>query len=305
MENQDTIIDQIKKAAENVENQDFPGMEKVWSRIDAKLDTQVFKAQRKTNTSWKKFAVAVSFVVGSVFAFQIWNNYSSKKNYLNTVVEKEIKNNTEPINKSILSTDSTAIAITETPVLDKKNAEKVLQKQLNSANTVATLIKPKADTIQQIKMAGTPVKIASVEEKSDFIQAKTEEAEIVEKSKMEVSNYSRNKDAKSSQITKKAPPLVVVDGKATNKKVSDIENADDLETIVELKEPLYIINEIEYSEKEMFGPNPTSPYYPLNKQEIESIAIYQTSEAVEKFGKKGQKGVVVIKTKNGKPKANK
>ena len=50
----------------------------------------------------------------------------------------------------------------------------------------------------------------------------------------------------------------------------------------------------EYSEKEVFGPNPTSPYYPLNKQEIESISIYQDEEAIELYGEKGNKGVVVI-----------
>ncbi|QYS85659.1 hypothetical protein JJC03_10750 [Flavobacterium oreochromis] len=74
-----------------------------------------------------------------------------------------------------------------------------------------------------------------------------------------------------------------------------------METILELKEPLYIINDKEYSEKELFGPNATSPYFPLKKQVIETISIYKDEEAIDLYGKKGEKGVIVIKTKNGKP----
>ncbi|MBP9793736.1 MAG: hypothetical protein KBC56_07030, partial [Flavobacterium sp.] len=124
----------------------------------------------------------------------------------------------------------------------------------------------------------------------------------VNQAKAEVEAIEEQKETKNKkQLAKKAPPLVVVDGKATDKKVSDIQNSDDFETIVELKNPLYIINGVEYTEKEMFGPNPTSPYYPLNKQEIESLSIYQDEEAIELYGEKGKNGVVVVKTKNGKP----
>ena len=88
MEHQDKIFEQFKKAAENQDSQDFPGMEKVWSRVDAKLDTEVFKSQKKTNTNWKKFAVAASVVVGSVFAFQLWKQFDTTKEPIqNSLVE--------------------------------------------------------------------------------------------------------------------------------------------------------------------------------------------------------------------------
>ena len=35
----------------------------------------------------------------------------------------------------------------------------------------------------------------------------------------------------------------------------------------------------EYTEQELFGPNPTSPYAPLNKQKIESISILKDAAA--------------------------
>ncbi|MDR6968847.1 hypothetical protein J2X31_002873 [Flavobacterium arsenatis] len=69
-----------------------------------------------------------------------------------------------------------------------------------------------------------------------------------------------------------------------------------------LGNPLYIINGVEYTEQELFGPKPTSPYYPLIEQEITSINIIQAKNAIKLYGQmKGQSGVVVIETKDGKP----
>ena len=76
---------------------------------------------------------------------------------------------------------------------------------------------------------------------------------------------------------------------------------ENVESLVVLDEPLYIIDGVYYSENDLFGNNPTSPYAPLNKQEIKTITILQDTEAVAKYGEKGKKGVVIITTKNGKP----
>ena len=38
MDYQDKLFEQIKEAERNAENQDFPAMEKVWSRLEEKLD---------------------------------------------------------------------------------------------------------------------------------------------------------------------------------------------------------------------------------------------------------------------------
>ena len=61
----------------------------------------------------------------------------------------------------------------------------------------------------------------------------------------------------------------------------------------------------EYTEQELFGPNPTSPYTPLSEQEIDSITVLQQEKAITIYGQKGKKGVVIISTKNGKPAAKK
>lgn len=296
MEHQDKIFEQFKKAAENQDSQDFPGMEKVWSRVDAKLDTHIFKAQKKTNTNWKKFAVAASVVVGSVFAFQLWKQFDTTKEPIqNSLVET-----TKEEIKSLVSNDSTAIVVNEESLIDNKANEKILHQQILSANQVAVSEnKPKVHDTLRIRSMAAPV---MEEDKGYLNNSITHETVSVKSSKVDEIDYNaKEKPAQSVTLGKKAPPLVVLDGKATDKKVSDVKNSDDLETIVELKEPLYIINGKEYSEKELFGPNPTSPYYPLNKQEIESMSIYQDEEAIELYGDKGKKGVVVIKTKYGRP----
>ena len=296
MEDQDKIFEQFKKAADTSETQNFPGMEKIWSRVDAKLDTEVFKSQKKTNTNWKKFAIAASVVVGSVFAFQLWKQFdTTKEPTQNSFVET-----TKEEIKSLISSDSTAIVVSDEPRIDNKTNEKILHQQIQSVNQVAVSEnKPKANDSIQVRSMAAPI---MEEDKGYLNNSMNHETVGVKSSRVDESDYkAKEEPAQSITLGKKAPPLVVVDGKATDKKISDIKNSDDLETIVELKEPLYIINGKEYSEKELFGPNPTSPYYPLNKQEIESMSIYQDEEAIELYGDKGKKGVVVIKTKYGRP----
>ena len=99
---------------------------------------------------------------------------------------------------------------------------------------------------------------------------------------------------------KKEEPLLVIDDKVRKSSYANLDE-DEIESIVELKEPLYVINGVQYSEEEMFGENPTSPYAPLSKQKIESISIIQDEKAIAMFGKKGKNGVVIIHTKDAKP----
>ncbi|MFY8187888.1 MAG: hypothetical protein ACOVLC_08005 [Flavobacterium sp.] len=95
----------------------------------------------------------------------------------------------------------------------------------------------------------------------------------------------------------------MIDNKAESlQKLNEIDPTE-IEEIRVLNEPLYIINGVEYSEQEVFGPKPTSPYSPLDKQKIETVSILQDEEAVSKYGDKGKKGVVIITTKDGKPAA--
>ena len=94
--------------------------------------------------------------------------------------------------------------------------------------------------------------------------------------------------------------MVIVNGEVSKKQLSNLDE-EEIDSVLELPEPLYIINSVYYTEKELFGPNPTSPYAPLNKQKIETISVLQPEKAVTIYGEKGKKGVVIVTTKDGKP----
>jgi hypothetical protein len=285
MENQDKIYKQFKNAADKATLPDFAGMEKVWSRVDAKLDTVVYKKQ--TN-SWKTLTVAASVIIIGIIAFQFLKPETKIKIPVNQVVIKE------PI-KEFLPENTTEENETENPIL-KTETQEILQKQIE--------IEPKVADVTLSKDVPEPV----VETKSDSdVKPKTNymlrglvfEAIGVQSSNQEVVEKTENQVAKNEA-------LVVVDGKAiingkkSGEKVLSELDKDKFETIY-LAEPLYIINGYYYSEEDLFGKNPTSPYAPLDKQEIKTIKILQTEAETAPYGQKGKKGVVVITTKTGKP----
>lgn len=296
MEDQDKIFEQFKIAAENSETNDFPGLERVWSRVDAKLATQVHKTQSKTNSGWKKFAVAASVVVGTALAYQFLKTDKPVQPSNTVIIVASDSITQQPQETVAASADSNA-----TTIVNEKEAKRILEKQINTLNQVAIAEPAKnnlhKDTISILRPAMKVAEEVIVEKDSENEM----KANVYEAISVKHKNQSKPEADSKKQLSKKAPPLIIVDGKV----VKNDDEVNDSETILELEEPLYIINGVEYSEKEMFGPNPTSPYFPLNKQDIESATVYEGKEATEKFGQKGAKGVVVIKTKNGKPKASK
>ncbi|WP_395059531.1 hypothetical protein [Flavobacterium sp.] len=301
MENQDKLFEQFKNAAEKAETKDFPEMEKIWSRVDAKLDTVVYKKQ---NNNWKKLAVAASVILVGIIVFQFLKTEDkimipeneivvsdSKKEILPEVITKE---------NPIVSTE------TEKPVI-KSNAEEILQKQITNAQTVVVNDEPAP--LAEKEMV---VEAYSTVEKSKKSAASPSNSVLKGNVYDAVSVNSYAKDAEEDKSTKsevqeaKNLPLLVVDGKTiTNNKKSGEEIVSELDKeefeSVYLKEPLYIINGNYYSEESLFGANPTSPYAPLDKQEIKTIKILQDENATAVYGEKGKKGVVIITTKTGKP----
>jgi Ca-activated chloride channel family protein len=67
MENQDKLYDKIQQAAKNTEANSFPGMEKVWARVEEKLDK---KEDKKVIALWKKIAVAASLLLFVSIGYQ-------------------------------------------------------------------------------------------------------------------------------------------------------------------------------------------------------------------------------------------
>lgn len=303
MDNQDKLFHQIKSAAENAETKDFASMEKVWSRIDAKLDTKV---EQKNTNNWKKLLVAASILLVTFIGYQFLKDDKTTIVIENTVVKSDTNKISTPLNKR----DSVAVA-TANPII-KKDADKILEKQISNPNTVAIVEEPASN------FADIETNSAEKDKNSATPQKEVMKLKMSGKSnswKVENNNLARSvvyaepamdEVAKSEEpaTLKKQKPLVLIDDKLQKGGYSSL-NDDEIESLVELPEPVYYINGVEYSEEELFGETPTSPYAPLSKQNIATISVLQPEKAIPIYGKKGEKGIVIITTKDGKPKAKK
>ncbi|KAF2332467.1 hypothetical protein [Flavobacterium daemonense] len=316
MDNQDKIFDKFKEAAENAPAKDFPGMEKVWSRVEQKLDK---KEDKKAISLWKKIAVAASLLLVISLGYQFLK--TDKKTTIentNSVVTNDTqnqttKNNSEENNNAAVSSNSELVtkeegkAILENQI---KHKERVAIQETTGSNTETVASSP--------LIVGTQAEtvIASEEnadEENDNILSKKEN-----NSQVGYIGYPEKEGAKvafadkQAAKAKKSAPLIIMNGNAIahsddskRDKMMQAElpnvQPENVESLVILDEPLYIIDGIYYSEEDLFGKNPTSPYAPLNQQDIKTITILQDLEATEKYGEKGKKGVVIITTKTGKP----
>lgn len=297
MDNQDNLFNKIKSAAENAETKDFPSMEKVWSRIDAKLDTKV---EKKHNNNWKKLLVAASIVLVVTIGYQFLKTEKEIVSPNNEIVTKEAE---KPIIQDSLENQNAIVSTAiENPNI-KENADEILKEQV-ATNTV--VIADKAEEKGNAKSYDDVMEVPSVVKNNQAPRNSNttwygnnnfeSRGVTYEEVKVEKKEY----DLKKSKEVKKQDPIVVIDGEISREKLSNM-NDEDIEFILELPDPLYIINKIYYTEQELFGPNPTSPYAPLNKQKIESISILPPEKAVSIYGEKGKKGIVIVTTKDGKP----
>ena len=309
MENQDKIYLQFKNAAEKSEAKDFPNRDKVWNRVEEKLDQKVLKKESKL---WKKIAVAASVLLVVSVLYQFLK--SDDKNVIpeNVIVETD----TVSANKKIITTTEKAIASEEfdTSIILKKEAVKILEKQIAKQADVVSTYSPSNAMASPAKAEvnyDSKVSEDAVSEFSEIKNRKFDAIGVIHQKQKEATSKEES-EKKTIQISTKTDPLLVINNNAVTSKeganystISKKELAkikdEDLETVVYLKEPLYIIDGKQYSEEELFGKNPTSPYAPLNEQEIKTTKVLQGEEAIAAYGEKGTKGVLIITTKNGKP----
>lgn len=306
MENKDDIFEQFKTAANNAEQKEFSAVDKVWNRVENKLDNKLLT---KENTLWKKLAVAASLLLVVSIGFHFLTN-ENKVTILDTNVVTIDKK------ESLLdsATHQPIVTVEEivNPVI-KANAEIILKNQIVAKTQVAV-----QDTI-----TSTLSKMALSDSKDDVEYDAYKAQKPAVAASIVVNGYAKQKDnargvrqdvgyldnsdvyKESKQTSKKEAPLVVIDDKVSTKLELGKLDPNEIDNILVLPDPLYIINGVEYTEKELFGPNPTSPYAPLNQQNIETLSILQNEKAIEVYGEKGKKGVVIIATKGGKPTAKK
>ena len=296
MGTEEKLYKKIQQAAENAEQKDFPGMEKIWARVEDKLETQTLQKEKHL---WKKLAVAASVVLVGTLTFFL---LQEKENVIipeNTITAIDSSKNSIP-------TPETANGLVNTSPEIKKEAEQILQQQIVIQNNIVI-----NDTInyksKKEVLLSAPIAMEEVQEMAKNSLVPSYNNSMSNSASINNSGYlakgkrydvTMNSAEKTQEKDKKIAndDLVLVDGELTKESLSNL-NPDDIDSIIELKEPIYFINGVEYSEESLFGKNPTSPYAPLSKQKIEKIEVIQPVDAVKIYGKKGEKGVVIISIK--------
>ena len=295
MGTEEKLYKKIQQAAENAEQKDFPGMEKIWARVEDKLETQTLQKEKHL---WKKLAVAASIVLVGTLTFFL---LQEKEN----VIIPENTITTIDSSKNSIPTPESANGLVNTSPEIKKEAEQILQQQIVIQNNIVINDTINYKSKKEVTIP-TPIAMEEVQEmaKTSLVptynnnisnSASTNDSGYLAKGKRyDLSssvNLLKDKDKKVAN-----DDLVLVDGELTKESLSNL-NPDDIDSIIELKEPIYFINGVEYSEESLFGKNPTSPYAPLSKQKIEKIEVLQPTDAIKIYGKKGEKGVVIISIK--------
>lgn len=295
MGTEEKLYKKIQQAAENAEQKDFPGMEKIWARVEDKLETQTLQKEKHL---WKKLAVAASIVLVGTLTFFLLQEKE-------TIIVPENTVTTIDSSKNVIPTPESANGFVNTTPEIKKEAEQILQQQIVIQNNIVI-----NDTInyksKKEVMIPTPIAMEEVQEMAKTSLVPTYNNNISNSASANDSgNLAKGKRydlANSVNLLKEKDKkvanddLVVIDGKVSKKSLTNI-NPDEIESVVELKEPVYFINGVEYSEESLFGENPTSPYAPLSKQKIDTIVILQPEKAIPIYGEKGKKGVVIITIK--------
>lgn len=289
MKNQDTLINQFQKAAEEAPLQKAPAHDAIWNKIETRLNQKELTSKKQ---HWKKIAMAACILLVGSILFQWWNNTAVKKTNIDPVVQ--IKKSPKPVESTPQTTDTIA------PIRIQPEARELLKKQID-----ATPVALSTTTPQPVAEHELPV---SAVKKTSGISFKGRHFDAVGVTFAADENNTRQETDQTNN--EKAAALLVLDDKAItgssknykSKTEAKLNNADDIESVTYLPDPLYIINGVEYTEKELFGPQPTSPYYPLNEQDITDTKILQGDQATTAYGEKGAKGVVLITTQNGQPK---
>ena len=296
MGTEEKLYKKIQQAAENAEQKDFPGMEKIWARVEDKLETQTLQKEKHL---WKKLAVAASVVLVGTLTFFL---LQEKENVIipeNTITTIDSSKNNIPTPESKNSLVNTNPEI-------KKEAEQILQQQIVIQNNIVI-----NDTINYKSKKEVALPTIAMEEVQEVAKtslapsynnsmsnsASTNNSGYLAKGKrydISASSAETNQEKDKKEAN---DDLVLIDGKLSKKTPKNIANSN-YETVTELKNPLYYINGVAYTEEELYGENPTSPYAPLSKQKIDTIVVLLPERAIPIYGEKGKNGVVIITIKN-------
>lgn len=125
MENQDKIYKQFEQAARNSETQPVPGLDKIWARVEEKLDK---KENKKPIFWWRKLAVAASLLLVVTLGYQLFSEEDVVLPATNSVVESPKEMDNVVLNKNETTEEKQEEVIAPTKNFDAENTAKILKK---------------------------------------------------------------------------------------------------------------------------------------------------------------------------------
>lgn len=131
MDNHDKLDKQFQKAAGiSEENKDFPALDKVWARVEEKLDK---KEDKKVIALWKKIGVAASLLLFFSLGYQFLKPEPHPIVPENSIVLE----NDLPTEKAVPEA-TPVVSSPKTKILPQPEVEKIIKKQLQTEAVVAT-----------------------------------------------------------------------------------------------------------------------------------------------------------------------
>ncbi|MBA4276654.1 von Willebrand factor type A domain-containing protein [Flavobacterium sp.] len=286
MDNQDKIFNKIKNAAQKAEEKDFPAFEKVWMRVEEKLDK---KEDKKAIALWKKLAVAASLLLFFSLGYQFLKPESkiiapngTKEN--NVVIQEKQDTNSTKKPSEIIKSDAEVILKKqiEKPValVIADTSSRNLKTESSSDNKIVT-IEEDNNSYNEVVVVGyaTQKKSAltgSVTSVSNDYLSKQKSVNVSQALQGRVAGVQiTNNPGFLSQGSPELSPTISIRGNAS---------------ISQSNDPIYIIDGV---------PVNAADFKQLKPENVKSINVLKDATATSLYGSRASNGVIIINTKNG------
>lgn len=305
MENFNKNIDQLfsdesKKAEENTT---FPSFEKVWEKVENRLDGVENTTKKRIIPIWLPYSIAASlvFTFGIMYFFnqkETISNYSNiasngsdelidNQNFKNNLDSAKIAKLDQSIKQNIKESHLNETSKNDNIVKTKISLPQVLgASKISNQENVSSYINAEADKAKEIAINDDKKIMLAKAAPSPVVENTTslESEGIIETKKYksaEVSRMSLNNQKTSEQLTAMAEQSSFSDYVVNNDEDFKISRKH-------ASEPLYIVDG--YVADAKFLKN-------YNKRKITSLNIVEGDNAKKLYGNLAKKGVVVITTK--------
>jgi Ca-activated chloride channel family protein len=172
MENQDKIYKQFQQATKDAETKPVPGLDKIWARVEEKLDK---KEEKKPVFWWRKLAVAASLLLAMTLGYQLFSDEEVILPTTNSVVESPKEVETVVPNKSKTTEEKAEEVIAPTKTFDANTTAKILKKdqQKSVVAVVETTVELKDDVAKKEIQSAAEITVSSVVLEENNLETKT------------------------------------------------------------------------------------------------------------------------------------